>query len=76
MKKGFPRSNVLKFLFEDGSWVAVSPSGTEPKCKFYYSAVADSLSPAKAKLDELKNAIVEYTNIRLFTITSDIFLNS
>ena len=62
MKKGFPKSNVLKFLFEDGSWVAVRPSGTEPKCKFYYSAVADNLSRAKAKLDELKNAIAEYTN--------------
>ena len=62
VKKGFPRSNVLKFLFEDGSWVAVRPSGTEPKCKFYYSAVADNLSRAKAKLDELKNAIAEYTN--------------
>ena len=31
-----PRSNVLKFIFKNG-WLAVRPSGTEPKIKFYYS---------------------------------------
>lgn len=31
-----PKSDVLKFIFEDGSWAAIRPSGTEPKCKFYY----------------------------------------
>ncbi len=35
-KKGFAKSNVLRFVMEDGSWVAVRPSGTEPKCKYYY----------------------------------------
>lgn len=30
-----PRENVLKFNLEDGSWIAIRPSGTEPKCKFY-----------------------------------------
>ncbi len=33
---GFTKSNVLKYYLEDGSWIAVRPSGTEPKCKFYY----------------------------------------
>ena len=32
-----PKSNVLRFVFEDGSFVAIRPSGTEPKCKFYYN---------------------------------------
>lgn len=32
-----PKSNVLKMYFEDGSWIAVRPSGTEPKLKIYYS---------------------------------------
>lgn len=36
---GFPLSDVLKYYLEDGSWLAVRPSGTEPKCKFYYEAV-------------------------------------
>jgi phosphoglucomutase len=34
--EGLPKSNSLKFIFGDGSWVAVRPSGTEPKLKFYY----------------------------------------
>ncbi len=33
----FPKSNVLKFYLKDGSWVAVRPSGTEPKIKYYFS---------------------------------------
>lgn len=32
-----PKSNVLKFFLDDGSWVAVRPSGTEPKIKYYFS---------------------------------------
>lgn len=34
--EGLPSANVLKMLFEDGSWIAVRPSGTEPKLKIYY----------------------------------------
>lgn len=45
---GFPPSDVLRFLFEDGSFVAVRPSGTEPKCKFYYCIRA--CDPAEAEL--------------------------
>ena len=48
--EGFPSSNVLKFKMEDGSWVAVRPSGTEPKCKFYYSIVAENEEKARVKL--------------------------
>ena len=33
---GFTKSDVLKYYLEDGSWIAIRPSGTEPKCKFYY----------------------------------------
>ena len=40
MQQGFPSSNVLRFVLEDGSWVAIRPSGTEPKCKYYYCVVA------------------------------------
>lgn len=32
-----PKENVLKYIFEDGSWIAIRPSGTEPKLKIYYS---------------------------------------
>ena len=33
--EGLPKSNVLKYFLEDGSWIAIRPSGTEPKLKFY-----------------------------------------
>ena len=37
---GLPKSNVLKYYFEDDSWVAIRPSGTEPKIKLYINAVS------------------------------------
>ena len=51
---GFPSSNVLRFILEDGSWVAVRPSGTEPKCKFYFSVRAKDLAEAEEKLKVMK----------------------
>ncbi len=51
---GFPSSNVLRFLLEDGSWVAVRPSGTEPKCKFYFSVVAENKEKATEKLGVMR----------------------
>ncbi len=47
---GFPSSNVLRFLLADGSWVAIRPSGTEPKCKYYYCVAGRSRDEAERKL--------------------------
>ena len=44
-----PSSNVLKFYLEDGSWVAARPSGTEPKCKFYFSIKGSTRQEASEK---------------------------
>ena len=52
---GFPPSNVLRFILADGSWVAVRPSGTEPKCKFYFSVRAKNKAAAEEKLVEMKS---------------------
>ena len=52
-----PKENVLRFIWENGSWMAVRPSGTEPKIKVYYSIQADTRDNAKAKLAEYKNVI-------------------
>ncbi|WP_338984095.1 phospho-sugar mutase [Spiroplasma endosymbiont of Othius punctulatus] len=56
-----PGQNLLKFYYEDGSWFAVRPSGTEPKVKIYFIAVAKDEKESKTKLDkmlvELKNFI-------------------
>ena len=46
-----PKSNVLKYYLEDGSWFAIRPSGTEPKCKFYYEAVDSVKENAASKPD-------------------------
>ena len=53
---GFPASDVLRFIFEDGCWVAVRPSGTEPKCKFYYCVCAPDKDSAEKKYEALKAA--------------------
>jgi phosphoglucomutase len=52
--KGFPASNVLRFLLADGSWVAVRPSGTEPKCKYYYCVTGADRADAKRKHKAMK----------------------
>lgn len=54
---GLPKSNVLKYFLEDGSWVAIRPSGTEPKIKFYFSAVDKQKDAATIKLDMLKSFV-------------------
>ena len=50
-------SNVLKYYLADGSWVAVRPSGTEPKIKFYISAVGSSMNEAEGKFKEMDKEI-------------------
>ena len=52
-----PKENVLKFIWKNGSWMAVRPSGTEPKIKVYYSVQADTREESKAKLAEYKSVI-------------------
>jgi phosphoglucomutase len=54
-----PISNVIKFSFEDGSTVVVRPSGTEPKCKFYFSITDQSMAHCEAKLASYINAFSE-----------------
>lgn len=46
---GFTKSDVLKYYLADGSWIAIRPSGTEPKCKFYYCVKGTSLEDAHNK---------------------------
>jgi len=55
----FVSSDVLKYFLQDGSWVAVRPSGTEPKCKFYYCVIDDNLEKCQAKTTMLVATIQE-----------------
>ena len=57
-----PKENVLKFLFTDGTWMAVRPSGTEPKIKVYYSVRQDSKALAEERLEEIRKIILETVN--------------
>ena len=51
---GFVPANVLRFNLEDGSFVAIRPSGTEPKCKVYYCVRGNDKADAEAKVLALK----------------------
>ena len=60
--RDLPKENVLKYIFNDGSWMAVRPSGTEPKIKVYYSIVDLDKSKAKARLEEIRQTISSIIN--------------
>lgn len=52
-----PKENVLKYVFEDGSWSAVRPSGTEPKLKVYYSVRGNGKTDAEARLKAIQSVL-------------------
>lgn len=54
---GLPKADVLKFILPDGSWIAVRPSGTEPKIKFYYSMRGVNRASAQQNLQKARTAI-------------------
>ncbi len=56
-----PKANVLKYWLADGSWVAVRPSGTEPKLKFYIGVESDSQAASQAKIDVMTKDLMTYT---------------
>ncbi len=58
---GFAVSDVLKYFLEDGSWIAIRPSGTEPKCKFYYCVKGSTIEDAHQQGNVLKQAMETYT---------------
>ncbi|MBX4269025.1 phospho-sugar mutase [Clostridium estertheticum] len=55
---GIEKSNVLKFYFDDDSWYAVRPSGTEPKIKIYMYSKGKTLKAAEEKLVEMEEVII------------------
>ncbi|RDY86522.1 phospho-sugar mutase [Bacillus velezensis] len=54
-----PRSNVLKYFLEDGSWFCLRPSGTEPKVKFYFAVKGTSLQDSEQRLAALSEAVMK-----------------
>ncbi|MGX7023656.1 phospho-sugar mutase [Vagococcus hydrophili] len=55
-----PTADVLKFFLEDGSWIAIRPSGTEPKIKFYLGVKGSSLSDTNEKIIAFEKAVGQF----------------
>ena len=60
-----PKSNVLKYTLEDGSWFVLRPSGTEPKAKVYIGVVADMIDKADAQVAKIKEDVLARVNTLL-----------
>jgi phosphoglucomutase len=54
---GFTKSEVLKYFLEDGSWIAVRPSGTEPKLKFYFCVKDCTMKECKSKATKFQDVM-------------------
>ncbi len=57
-----PKSNVIKYFFEDGSWFVLRPSGTEPKLKVYYGVKGTNNEDAASKLTSLAEEVIALVN--------------
>lgn len=57
-----PKSNVLRYFFNDGTWYAVRPSGTEPKIKLYMYSKAKSAQKADHKIADMEEKILAKLN--------------
>ncbi|MBQ1521392.1 MAG: phospho-sugar mutase, partial [Erysipelotrichaceae bacterium] len=58
---GFDRSDVLKYFLDDETWIAVRPSGTEPKCKIYYCVRGENKQDVAEKREAYYKAMAELT---------------
>lgn len=54
-----PKSNVLKYFLEDGTWFCLRPSGTEPKVKFYFGVKGSSLKDSQQALTDISKDVME-----------------
>lgn len=57
-----PKSNVLYYVLENGTWFCVRPSGTEPKIKIYFGAKGDCAKAAQICIDEAIDGVMEIVN--------------
>ncbi|MEA4960390.1 MAG: phospho-sugar mutase, partial [Lutispora sp.] len=58
-----PQADVIKYFLADGSWIAIRPSGTEPKCKIYYCIAGNNEEQLLAKEKYYQQLMAEIVNI-------------
>lgn len=56
---GLPKSNVVYYELEGGTWLCVRPSGTEPKIKFYYGVIGKNFEDAQKKAEDFGKAVLQ-----------------
>jgi len=59
---GNPKSNVLKYYLDDGSWYAIRPSGTEPKIKLYIYSKDKNNEVSKRKTEIIESNVINVMN--------------
>ncbi len=57
-----PKSNVIKYILDDGSWFVLRPSGTEPKMKVYFSVKSNSYEGANKRVNQIKENVINIVN--------------
>jgi len=57
-KIALPKADVLKFILQDNSWFCIRPSGTEPKCKFYFGVRKDSADEAELTIKKIEEEVM------------------
>lgn len=58
------KSNVARWIFEDSSWIAIRPSGTEPKCKFYVEVFQKEETGLKEMVEGMMNSLKEQLHLK------------
>ncbi len=61
---GLEQAEVVKLIFDDTSWIAIRPSGTEPKCKFYVEAVAKDDAGLKERAQKMVSELKKDLGVR------------
>ena len=57
-----PKSNVLYYVLENGTWFCVRPSGTEPKIKIYFGSKGDSMESAEKNIENALDGVMKIVN--------------
>jgi phosphoglucomutase len=61
-KLDLPTSNVLKYYYQDHTWIVFRPSGTEPKIKIYFQTVGQTIKDAKTFIDSILAELMKEIN--------------